>query len=1203
MVLGAGFVMPRLIDWNDYRERIESLAEASFGTDVIIGGDIEFTLLPQPRLVLGKTIVGPAFTPLLEIDAIVADLSLMDFLRDQFVVTNLVLQSPILNITIDKNGKFENPLNLADNFGSGNVSVADAKIVSGMIRLFDHRSDQQFQLKQFDGELSISDMGGPYSLKGNGVYNDQPHALRLSLSAINRNQLSQASFFWRPNSGQYVFSGDGILELRENPKFLGQVLFKSDPVFAQATDDVRGDFVFSSEVEVSPHKILLTSFELQPDENQAGSRLSGAAVVNLGETQNFDAVISGGVVSFAPKDIRVETSSNAYALIEFLSQLSTPFLPSIPGRIGVDIAELTVQDFALRNVRLDMQSGEKGWQVENFFASLAGESQLHLSGKIEPGDGPVNFLGKGSIEATRIGMLARLWRNVANGNPLQNQSGMIEADISLGEGILQISRGKITLQEQSHDFAGTMTLNEPRSAVIEARISPINQPQSDMLLALLPQFGTESSFVSSFPSGHISVSAEQMSLFEVEGKSLALEMDWDSDGIKIERISAFDFGGGQFSLSGEILGEMMSPNLLGGGRITLGENASSGALGLLANLMEFSPEIQSVLTHALPLDLNLDMSPALDSGEQIISAEGRSGIANVELSMRLESGISHLFDAPLSLDATIHADNGDGFFDQLGLGERAILAQGNGVDINVFVAGILSGKLDVGIEAKGANENLSYTGNMFLSDLAQIEGQGVLAFSLQDFSALQELAGMEGLFLPASKGRAGVSLSRSGLIVFDEVELETLDFRRRANGQFTFQKIEDGATILGQVRLGVVDLTQLVSMVAGPSSLIQAEQFWPIGPLDLGAVSRTTKGRLSVTSSQIMANGRMLISDASFDLIWDGARISLENIMGKNGGGDISGSLSLCCAGGASQKQLKGRLSIANVQSEALLPAGINLNVEGLLQAGVVFESTGASIDELVSALSGEGSFSLNEAKFFRMDPATFSALISEPDIGEMDADSLAVLVGIALEQGDFLAENMSGLFQIAGGTVRAENLFAHNAEARISANLRVDLSDLELSGNWRLIPSNWDDSAGLVDQNSAQITASLGGTVLAPTRELDLRSMADAIELRGLEIELDQLEALRAEQVARSAELALNRAKLMEAEALRAAEEADRAAAQEEQNRLDRAAAAVAAENADAQEPFVFEFISQDPLLTQDQPFLNDGLVFNDQPTDLLAQ
>ncbi|MCF6302733.1 MAG: AsmA family protein, partial [Devosiaceae bacterium] len=90
LILGAAFVVPRLMDWNDYRARLEALAEANLGTDVIIGGKIEFTLLPQPKIRFGKTFIGAAFSPMLEIDSIEAEFSLMDFLRDQFVITKLI---------------------------------------------------------------------------------------------------------------------------------------------------------------------------------------------------------------------------------------------------------------------------------------------------------------------------------------------------------------------------------------------------------------------------------------------------------------------------------------------------------------------------------------------------------------------------------------------------------------------------------------------------------------------------------------------------------------------------------------------------------------------------------------------------------------------------------------------------------------------------------------------------------------------------------------------------------------------------------------------------------------------------------------------------------------------------------------------------------------------------------------------------------
>ena len=253
-----------------------------------------------------------------------------------------------------------------------------------------------------------------------------------------------------------------------------------------------------------------------------------------------------------------------------------------------------------------------------------------------------------------------------------------------------------------------------------------------------------------------------------------------------------------------------------------------------------------------------------------------------------------------------------------------------------------------------------------------------------------------------------------------------------------------------------------------------------------------------------------------------------------------------------------------------------------------------------MQAFSGEGSFSLFNAKLHQSDPAAFLTLVSTPQIAELDVDALTALVDIALGQGDFAAEQISGLFQIAGGKIRIDNVGASNGDARILGDIRLDLQDLGLNGSWVLTPVNLNNPDGVIDESSARIIANIGGTFGAPTRELDLNGMADAIELRALEIELDELEVLRAEQAARSREIALNRAKLMEETARRAAEEEARQAAEAERVRQQNAAAEAAAEREAEQAPMVFDFESQDPLV---QPELQQEFLFSTDPAELLAQ
>ena len=96
LALAAAFVVPHLVPWGNYRARMEALAGQALGTPVKIKGDIAFSLLPAPHLTLGDVEIGPPQQPVLSVGAASADFSLIDFLRDRYSMTSLVLDHPEL---------------------------------------------------------------------------------------------------------------------------------------------------------------------------------------------------------------------------------------------------------------------------------------------------------------------------------------------------------------------------------------------------------------------------------------------------------------------------------------------------------------------------------------------------------------------------------------------------------------------------------------------------------------------------------------------------------------------------------------------------------------------------------------------------------------------------------------------------------------------------------------------------------------------------------------------------------------------------------------------------------------------------------------------------------------------------------------------------------------------------------------------------
>ncbi len=84
-----------------------------------------------------QSAVGPVSAPVLEVRQVDAEFSLLDFLRDQYKVTGLTLDEPVVNLAVAADGSVSPGFALADSAGNSNVSIANATVVDGAVRLAD----------------------------------------------------------------------------------------------------------------------------------------------------------------------------------------------------------------------------------------------------------------------------------------------------------------------------------------------------------------------------------------------------------------------------------------------------------------------------------------------------------------------------------------------------------------------------------------------------------------------------------------------------------------------------------------------------------------------------------------------------------------------------------------------------------------------------------------------------------------------------------------------------------------------------------------------------------------------------------------------------------------------------------------------------------------------------------------------------------
>lgn len=96
LLIAAAFLVPALIDWTDYRERIEARVAEVSGLRLSVDGGIAVNLLPEPRLRLQDVVWSAADGEIATVPQIEASLSLSDLLEGEARVERLSLVAPEL---------------------------------------------------------------------------------------------------------------------------------------------------------------------------------------------------------------------------------------------------------------------------------------------------------------------------------------------------------------------------------------------------------------------------------------------------------------------------------------------------------------------------------------------------------------------------------------------------------------------------------------------------------------------------------------------------------------------------------------------------------------------------------------------------------------------------------------------------------------------------------------------------------------------------------------------------------------------------------------------------------------------------------------------------------------------------------------------------------------------------------------------------
>ncbi len=1152
IALAGAFIAPRFIQWSDYRDRMEQLASGVLGTEVSIRGDIEFSLLPQPRLHFSDVVVGDAAQPAATVDRVDAEFSLVDFLRDNYNVTRLVLDRPVVDLTVDESGLFSSGFALPTDGGAeGRVTLSQAQILNATIKLADLRSGESFVADNINGDLKLAAIIGPFQFQGDLDYAQIHYSLRFNTSAVDEGGSNRLTGFVSNELGMSL-AVEGQFMPGMAPKFDGTMTYRQKPPATAVAGDIRGDLVLESKVTGSTDRIVLTGYTLQPDENRAGTRLTGAASVQLGRQRSFDAVISGGVFALPPRDASEDLSSQPYDVVRLLGELPAPILPPMSGRIGVDLAEIGLRSFALRSVRVDAHTDGAIWTVDSFIAQLPGDTEVRASGSLGVGNGHPSFDGALSVATQRLDGLSALWRKPVEGNPMFNMPATWQGKILLAGDALGFSEGVFTLDGVLHSLGLRVGFGTEPRLDVTGKFGALSSEHSAALAALLPEVQAGPAFGISFPDGSFGLSGAGAELFGLRGQDLVAEGQWARDRVTFTRLAASDLGGMSLDAAVTVSGTATAPVVWGTGKIGVQSPRSAGLAAVLQALQAKS-EVVDYLGRQVPAALSFEIGQPFAEGGQTLAIKGRLNTADLDMTAQLGGGLAGMLTAPLALTASLEGADPDALTQQLGFGAAEIFPPDGDIFVAVNMEGSPTNSFATRLNASVGEERVGFVGNLLLGPNGELQGSGTLDGYLADAGGLAQVIGARGLSLPMVSGTSELHFEGERLLRLSEINGKSGDVGFA--GELSVSRTNSSAVASGTMKLDRIDVAGLTAVLTGPASLLMADgDIWPSGPIVIGEAPRQTRGSIAITAPIVTVGGPIPMTDASFTLSWDETKLRLARFMANMDGGQVGLDVSVCCSDALVNKTLAGRVTLAAVPLDSVLPTALSEALDGDIGGGLRFSGTGDSLQSVLAALTGEGSFSIAKLGVQHLDPSVFPAVAKLQDLLQTDGDALAALIGISLEQGPFTAPLAAGAFTIAGGTMRIANLSIDGADARLAGDSNIELDNLALTGAFTLTPLGIVDPHNLVTEATARIVSRVSGTILAPERTLDLDTMVATIQMRANEIEVARLEALRLEDAARQRAAALERNRLI-AEQHKRDQEAARLKAEAEKKRLEEEA------------------------------------------------
>lgn len=373
-LLGIALVAPSFIDWNKHKDLIVSQLEDYVDRKVEVAGEVSFSVLPNPRILLQDVSVEG----ILKLKTLEASIGLKPLLEGKFEVENVNLVEPQVTFEVDENGKaswtgvLKEREKTAGGLKAGSISLNQVTLSHGKLSYISKVSGLEWHIDQLNLRIAADTLLGPYLVTGDMLYNDKPVNVEIGTGKYDRTAPVPLRMTFMPIEGLPEVKLNGVIDLKSGFDVQGEVGLEQGTVASLFASPFLKDIYFLNEIaslsgmlEVRGGDIRVT--EIKGKIGQKGS-VSGKLDVKLvaGKKTAVTADIDA-------KDLKV------YGKAGFM-----PAPENFDLKLKADGKNIQWGDMTLPAVSATAESGIREWVVKSMALDMPGKSSFRLSGVVTP---------------------------------------------------------------------------------------------------------------------------------------------------------------------------------------------------------------------------------------------------------------------------------------------------------------------------------------------------------------------------------------------------------------------------------------------------------------------------------------------------------------------------------------------------------------------------------------------------------------------------------------------------------------------------------------------------------------------------------------------------------------------------------------------------------------------------------------------------